>query len=389
MPIAPWIKSIGGEENMTQSLEYELWLHGLSEIPLKLKVELYNHFSSIKEVHKANEEKLKKLNFLSEEQIAIILKGQKEESFRRVYEKLEEEGIRFIPWNAPEYPPSLLEMPDYPHGIFVKGNLPKVERLSIGIVGARKCTSYGEHYALEYSKALAQVGVQIISGLARGIDGCGHRGALLVNEPTFAVLGSGVDVCYPKENTGLYQDILTKGGGILSEFIPGTMPLAFHFPMRNRIIGGLSKVLLVIEAKEKSGSLITADIALEQGKDIYALPGSVDSSYSKGCHYLIKQGAGILISPEELIKDLDYLIHKTKKNNPYKKGECESFNNNNKIVLDKLQDMVYSLMCFTPKSINQLVEETQLAIDRVWDALVSLELKGLIKEVSKNYYVRL
>ena len=369
--------------------EYEFWLHGLPDVPLKLKVELYHHFSSIKEVHKANDKKLRNLGFLSEEQIAIILKGQKEESFKKDYEKLEEEEIRFIPWNAPEYPPSLLEMPDHPHGIFVKGNLPRSEKLSIGIVGARKCTPYGEHYALEYSKALAQVGVQMISGLARGIDGFGHRGALLANEPTFAVLGSGVDVCYPKQNTGLYQDILAKGGGILSEFMPGAMPLGFHFPMRNRIIGGLSKVLLVIEAKEKSGSLITADIALEQGKDIYALPGPVDSSYSKGCHYLIKQGAGILISPQELLKDLGYLVHKAKEKNSDYKETCEKFNDNNKIVLDKLQNMVYSLICFTPKSINQLTQETQLAIDGVMDALVSLELEGLIKEVSKNYYVRL
>ena len=371
------------------SWEYEFWLHGLPDIPLKLKIKLYHHFSSIEEVYKANREKLKSLGFLSEEQVEAILKGQKEESFRKSYEELGEKGIRFIPWNNPEYPLSLRETLDYPHGIFVKGNLPNPEKLSIGIVGARKCTPYGEHYALEYSKALAQVGVQIISGLARGIDGFGHRGALLVNEPTFAVLGSGVDVCYPKQNMGLYQDILAKGGGILSEFMPGTMPLAFHFPMRNRIIGGLSKILLIIEAKEKSGSLITADIALEQGKDIYALPGSVESSYSKGCHYLIKQGAGILITPEELIKDLGYLIHKIKKNNSYNKETCENLNDNNKIVLDKLQNMVYSLMCFTPKSINQLAEETQLAIDGVFDALVSLELEGLIKEVSKNYYVRL
>ena len=376
---------------MTHSYEYEFWLHGLQEIPLKVKVELYHRFSSIKKVYEANGKQLKNLDLLSEEQIAIVLKGQKEESFRKAYEKLEEEKIRFIPWNDPEYPPSLLEMLDYPHGIFVKGNLPHPKRLSIGIVGARKCTPYGEHHALEYSKALARVGVQMISGLARGIDGFGHRGALLAGEPTFAVLGSGVDVCYPKQNTGLYQDILAKGGGILSEFMPGDRPLSFHFPMRNRIISGLSKVLLIIEAKEKSGSLITADIALEQGKDIYALPGSVDSSYSKGCHYLIKQGAGILISPEELLKDLicNIGISCSKvKQKDLGKNSNNIDDDNTGMKLDNLEETVYNSLSLESKGINELLEKTNIDADVLMDTLISLELKGIIKEVAKNHYVR-
>jgi len=203
--------------------------------------------------------------------------------------------------------------------------------------------------------------------------------------PTFAVLGSGVNVCYPKQNQGLYQDILAKDGGILSEFLPDTEPMAFHFPMRNRIISGLSKVLLIMEAKERSGSLITADMALEQGKDIYALPGPVNSSYSKGCHYLIKQGAGILISPEELLKDLEVLGGGIYKENCIKKQNCK---NNKKIILDNLQNMVYSLMCFTPKSIHQIAEGIDEPIEGIMNALVSLELEGFIKEVTKNYYVR-
>jgi len=183
----------------------------------------------------------------------------------------------------------------------------------------------------------------------------------------------------------LYQDILAKDGGIISEFLPDTEPIPFYFPMRNRIISGLSKVLLIMEAKEKSGSLITADMALEQGKDIYALPGPVDSSYSKGCHYLIKQGAGILISPHELLQDLEVLAGGIFKEKSQRYENCK---NNKKIILDNLQNMVYSLMCFTPKSIHQVIEETDEPADRVMNALVSLELEGLIKEVTKNYYVR-
>ena len=163
-------------------------------------------------------------------------------------------------------------------------------------MGARSCTPYGEKYALEYGKKLAECGIQVISGLARGVDGIGQRGALLGGGKTFAVLGSGVDVCYPKNHMGLYLDILEQEGGILSELPPGTPPLPQHFPRRNRIISALSDIVLVMEARERSGSLITADLALEQGKDVYALPGPVNSSLSQGCNRLIFQGAGILLS---------------------------------------------------------------------------------------------
>ena len=377
--------SVTDNKSKSSNYMYELWLHSIIDFPTKHKTKLYEVFPSAAEIYQAKENQLKSLGFLEDEKIAILLKEQKDESFLRILDHLEQENIRFIPWHSPDYPPGLLEMPDYPHGIFVKGNLPCSKRLSIGMVGARKCTAYGEHYALEYSKILSEVGIQIISGMARGIDGISHRGALMGRTPTFAVLGSGVNVCYPKQNQGLYQDILNKGGGILSEFLPDTEPLPFHFPMRNRIISGLSKVLLIMEAKAKSGSLITADMALEQGKDIYALPGPVDSSYSKGCHYLIKQGAGILISPDELLQDLEILWGGIYKEKGLKKQNCK---NNKKIMLDYLQNMVYSLMCFTPKSIHQIVEETDEPVDGVMNALVSLELEGLIKEVTKNYYVR-
>ena len=366
--------------------KYELWLHSIIDFPTKHKIKLYEYFSSAEEIYQAKEKQLKSLGFLEEEKITILLKGQRDESFLRVLERLEQESIRFVPWHSPDYPPRLLEMPDHPHGIFVKGNLPCPKRLSIGMVGARKCTTYGEHYALEYGKVLSQVGVQIISGLARGIDGVSHRGALMGKTPTYAVLGSGVNVCYPKQNQGLYQDILAKGGGILSEFLPDTEALPFHFPMRNRIISGLSKVLLVMEAKEKSGSLITADMALEQGKDIYALPGPVNSSYSKGCHYLIKQGAGILISTEEFLKDLEFLDGGIYREKSVRNQNCK---NNSKKMLDNLQNMVYSLICFNPKSIHQIVGEVDEPVERVMNALVSLELEGFVEEVTKNYYVRL
>ena len=253
----------------------------------------------------------------------------------------------------------------------MKGKLPDNTARAAAIVGARSCTPYGEKYALEYGKKLAECGIQVI------VDGIGQRGALLGGGKTFAVLGSGVDVCYPKNHMGLYLDILEQEGGILSELPPGTPPLPQHFPRRNRIISALSDIVLVMEARERSGSLITADLALEQGKDVYALPGPVNSSLSQGCNRLIFQGAGILLSPENLLDEMGIAYS----------GECEKSDKNEK-MLESPEYMVYSCVGLYPKSVGQLTEETKLRPEEVLKLLVSLELQGYIREISKNYYIK-
>ncbi len=222
---------------------------------------------------------------------------------------LEEKNIRFIPYFSEEYPVRLKNIPAPPYALYVRGRLPTVTDPPAALVGARNCTHYGERMALEYGEKLAENGISIISGMARGIDGAAGRGAINADGCTYAVLGSGVDVCYPRENRGLYVDI-QKSGGILSEQLPGSPPLQGNFPRRNRIISAMADLVLVMEAKEKSGSLITADQALEQGKEVYALPGPVTSLLSQGCHRLIAQGAGILLSPEDLWKRWGFVCQK-------------------------------------------------------------------------------
>ena len=251
------------------------------------------------------------------------------------------------------------------------------------VIGARRCTPYGEKYAVEFARALAEMGVEIISGMARGIDGMGHRGALLGGGKTYAVLGCGVDVCYPKEHIGLYTDILEQGGGILSEQPPGTPPLAHHFPARNRIISGLSDAVLVMEAGRKSGSLITVDMALEQGRDVYALPGPVNSSLSDGCNRLIRQGAGILLSPEDLAEEwgLDGNALRPAGTAPGKKA------GKNEKELETEEKLVYSCLGLYPKGVDQVAAETKLDIKSVMELLVTLELEGYIREISKNQYI--
>ena len=188
------------------------------------------------------------------------------------------------------FPDRLRKLSGMPKKLYYIGNLPDPKKPAAAVVGARMCSPYGRCQAFKYARTMASYGVQIISGMARGIDAEGHKGALDTDTPTFAVLGSGVDVCYPNSNRWLYQRILEKGGGIISELPPGSPPVNWAFPARNRIISGLSDAVLVVEAKEQSGSLITANFALEHGHSVYALPGAVTEELSRGCNKLIFDG---------------------------------------------------------------------------------------------------
>lgn len=211
--------------------------------------------------------------------------------------------IRKITRAMAEYPGRLREIPDPPACLYVKGRLPDDWRPSAAVIGARDCSAYGKSVALRLGKRLGEAGVQVVSGMARGIDGFSQEAALDAGGTSFGVLGCGVDICYPARNRGLYEK-LCAGGGIVSEYEPGTPPKAWHFPPRNRIVSGLADVVIVVEARAKSGTLITVDMALEQGKEVYAVPGRVTDSLSVGCNQLIKLGAGLLLDTEEFLEEL-------------------------------------------------------------------------------------
>lgn len=359
-----------------KGMKYEFWLAGL-RLSSRKKCLLRQHMKTAENVYYIEETEISKLRFLTETEKNTIRQGQKGKDPGEAYEWMLGKGIQFVPFFTEEYPPRLLELHDFPYALYVKGNLPDPAARKAAIVGARRCTPYGEKYAVEFGRELAECGVEIISGLARGIDGMGQRGALLGGGRTFAVLGSGVDVCYPREHIGLYMDILNQGGGILSEFPPGTPPLPCNFPTRNRIISGLSDAVLIIEAREKSGSLITADLALEQGRDVYALPGPVNSELSIGCNRLIQQGAGVLLSPETLLREWQICF-----------SASDAKEGKNKKMLETTENMVYSCLDLYPRDVDRIVEETKLSAPEVLNALVSLELKGYVREISKNHYVK-
>lgn len=356
---------------------YEYWFATIRHLSDQKKIYLRQQVGTGREIYYIEEKRLRNDTYLTEKDIRAIVEAKKNKNLEKDYLELENKNLRFITFYEEEYPEKLKEISSPPYALYVKGNLPDINKKTVAIVGARNCTRYGEKFAMEYGEKLAQHGVQVVSGLARGIDGAGQRGAINGEGYTCAVLGSGVDVCYPKENRGLYEDIVKKEGGIVSEFLPGTAPMPTNFPRRNRIISALSDAVLVMEAKQRSGSLITADLALEQGKDVYALPGPVDSVLSQGCNRLIFQGAGILLSPEFLLDEMGILCESTKEKTDKNAKELES-----------IENMVYSRLDLFPKNITSLMEEIAISPDKLLETLVSLEIKGYIREVSKNYYIK-
>lgn len=266
------------------------------------------------------------LSIGKKERWIAYIKERKEENAKREYEKLQTKGILFYPEYHSHYPAKLLSIPARPFGIFVKGKLPDVRQRSLAIVGARDCSEYGQYVARHFAEKMAQNGVAVISGLARGIDGIAQRAAMEAGGESFGVMGCGADICYPKSNEKLYRMCMERGG-ILSTYLPGTPPTPNLFPPRNRIISGLSDGILIIEAREKSGTIITADLALEQGKDVFVIPGRVTDRLSDGCNSLIRQGASLIQLPEQLLEELNIGYGKAcvtgyeEEENPYEQGK--------------------------------------------------------------------
>ncbi len=293
------------------------------------------------------------------------------------------DDIRYISRLDKEYPEKLKFIKDAPAGIYVKGRLPDENKKSVAIVGSRQCSMYGRKMAEYFAAHLAAAGIQIISGMARGIDGISQRAALDVKGETFAVLGSGVDVIYPQSNISLYEDIL-KSGGIISEQPPGSAPLGPYFAERNRIISALCDVLLVIEARIKSGTGITVRYALEQGKDIFALPGRINDPMSAGTNKLIAEGALVALNPDCIIRELcnegEGAKIITKENGEY----CNAV----RVELEGNERIIYELMDLYPKKTDEFMAQSLLPLQAVHDAILKLRLKGLVDECGKNHYIR-
>ncbi len=288
------------------------------------------------------------------------------------------ENIKFqyISQENNAYPEKLRHIYKPPKALYVRGGFPEESKLCIAIIGARNCSTYGKETAYYFARELAKNGAEIVSGLARGIDGAAHKGALACGKKTYGVLGCGIDVCYPKEHARMYEE-MEKEGGIISEYGLGIAPLAGYFPMRNRIISGLSNGILIIEARERSGSLITVEYGLEQGKDIFVLPGRICDELSRGCNRLLKAGAIPVTEPSDILEYYGVAVDK--------RGVATKKNNN---LLEKHEEVVYSNLCLVPKHLNQVVVECNLPAATVMQSLILLEIKGYIKQPTKSYYIK-
>ncbi len=287
-----------------------------------------------------------------------------------------EKEIRYLCALDKDFPEPLRNIPDRPKGIYYLGRLPDPEKPSVAIIGSRNNSEYGRGAAREFAAALSKHGVQIISGMARGIDGIAQNAAVETGGSSFGILGCGIDMVYPEENRDLFKKILKKGG-LISEYPPGMPPMAALFPPRNRLISAMCDILLVIEARERSGTSITVRHALEQGKDIFALPGRITDPLSRGCNSLISEGAGMAVSPEVILEALGYGPDDGDKG--ISRGR-NGLKGRSRLILDKLDLM--------PLSINVLSEKTGLSAGDLMSGLMKLVLLGYAKEVSPGYYIK-
>lgn len=330
---------------------------------------LADYAGTVRAVHEMPERELKQL--LSDKKADKIIQARNNWDVEEEYNKLKKSGISFICIKHPFYPEKLAEIEDAPFSLYFYGRLPEKAAPSVAVIGARQCSEYGRYMAGLCGEELAREGVEVISGMARGIDGIGQNAALRAGGRAYAVLGCGVDICYPMENRHIYEQMKSRGG-ILSEYLPGVQPKPQLFPPRNRIISGLSDVVVIIEAKEKSGTLITADMALEQGKEVYVLPGRTTDCLSEGCNRLIKQGAGIMLSIQEMLEETGLCRRERKQ----KKG------------MVKKEEGLLCCLDFYAKSIERLQEESGMEYRELLCGLMRLCMEGKARQVSSGYYER-
>ncbi len=286
-----------------EDLKYWIWFSRIENLAPKTLYKLLERFNTPKEIWNKTKEELI-LEGLKEKHINEITKIKYRENLDRYLEYMQKNNINIITIYDKEYPDKLKVIYDPPVVLYVKGNKNILNEKSIAIVGCRLCTEYGKNTAEKLAYNLSINNINIVSGLARGIDSYAHKGSLNAKGKTIAVVGCGLDRVYPEENRNLFNEIIKTGGAIISEYIIGTKPIAINFPRRNRIISGLSNGVIVVEAREKSGTLITVDYALEQGKNIYAVPGNINNPNAYGTNNLIKEGAKIITNIEDILEDL-------------------------------------------------------------------------------------
>ncbi|MFH2066657.1 MAG: DNA-processing protein DprA [Pseudomonadota bacterium] len=342
---------------------------------------LIDRFHSPEHISSASVEELTRIKGISHP-IALAIKQKKiTDPEKQELDAALKKGIRMITMADETYPPLLHHIPDPPPVLYVLGNLKKAS-INMAVVGSRNATRYGITTAKQLSRDLAHYGLSIVSGMARGIDAAAHTGALEVrNGHTVAVLGSGMDVIYPTENRSLFQKI-TESGAVITEFPLGTRPEPYHFPLRNRIICGMSVGTIVVEAAMKSGSLITAKLAADQGREVFAVPGSIRSNKSAGAHSLLKQGAKLVENADDIIEEILPFLQNVECNPEIPESRLQK----KQPMLDSDETIVFKALESYPVHIDDIVRSTGVEPGKLAGILLKLELEGMATQLPGKYF---
>jgi len=363
------------------SFERDIYLIALCSSPHVGPVttrRLLRSFGSAEAVFSARQADLFGVAGISQKRSQWISGFRQWDALMKTVEKAETEGVRLVFHGEDEYPSALYELgEDAPILLFVKGRIVEEDRFAVAMVGSRKSSDYGEAVTTKISSGLAGVGMTVISGMARGIDTAAHRGAIKAGGRTIAVLGCGLDVAYPPENRGLMEKIAASGA-VISEFPPGTRPLRENFPRRNRLISGMSLGVMVVEAASRSGSLITAKHALEQGKEVFAVPGNIMSETSAGTNDLLKQGAKLVTDAEDVLVELA----------PVLRGFIKSSVSARTPEVTVDEKLFCDLLSGEPVHVDEISRQSGRKVSEVLATLLGLELKGVIRQMEgKRFYL--
>jgi DNA processing protein len=334
---------------------------------------LVAHFGDLESAWKAAPRELAEAG-LGLKVIERVVQAREGVDLDKVWDKIEKQGIKILTWQDETYPQRLKEIDQPPPVLYIRGEYLPDDLFAVAIVGTRRVTPYGRQITDELSSFLAANGMTVISGLARGVDAIAHQSALKAGGRTIAVLGSGVDKIYPPEHRPLAEQMMERGA-LVSDYAPGTPPEASNFPPRNRIISGLSLAVVVVEAGETSGALITAEFAAEQGREVFAVPGSILAPQSKGTNKLIQNGALPLLSVADLMQALDIT----------RVGEQKAAR---KIMpSDAIEAKLLTVLTNEPLQIDEIRNQSDLPIEKVSATLALMELKGMVRQVGGMNYV--
>lgn len=356
--------------------KYQYWLANIKGIGHRKASIIVEAGLTAKTLYMESLEQIKEIDGLTTNDANRIDRSRYSWQLDVEYQKLKEEKINFVTIEEEYYPRRIREITDCPYILYYKGKLPPNRKRTVAIVGSRMCTPYGKHMARELGKICGENHIHVVSGLARGVDTLAQVGALEHGGDTYGIFGSGVNVCYPPENRKLMAAII-EHGGIISEHGPGVSPKGPFFAARNRLISGFSDAVIVVEAKRKSGTLITVDCALEQGKEVYAVPGRVTDPVSEGTNELIRQGATPIVNVQSFKEDFE-LFHQGEKIRTILPLD----------LLTQEQQMVYRKLDFDPKSIDQIMSECNLPLRVVIRVLMELEEREIVQEYYKNYFCK-